>query len=182
MSWHSVAEVTRAHVAEATLTRANGMFSGSRLQERLEPVTGLEPEILQSPILGLSWLDLVAASGLVLLAVGLSRWQRLGLTGSLIVGAIRSVVQLALVGYVLIYIFAIDQWWLVLGALAVMLAVASREAVRRQDERPLRLYGMTWLALLVGSGIVLLLATSSAPSTPKTSSRMRRDDVSGSGP
>ena len=155
MSWHSVAEVTRAHVAEATLTRANGMFSGSRLQERLEPVTGLEPEILQSPILGLSWLDLVAASGLVLLAVGLSRWQRLGLTGSLIVGAIRSVVQLALVGYVLIYIFAIDQWWLVLGALAVMLAVASREAVRRQDERPLRLYGMTWLALLVGSGFTL---------------------------
>jgi putative ABC transport system permease protein len=155
MSWHSVAEVTRAHVTEAYLTRANGMFSGSRLQERLEPVTGLEPEILQSPILGLSWLDLVAASGLVLLAVGLSRWQRLGLTGSLIAGAIRSVVQLALVGYVLIYIFAIDQWWLVLGALVVMLAVASREAVRRQEERPLRLYGMTGLALLVGSGFTL---------------------------
>jgi putative ABC transport system permease protein len=133
----------------------NGTLSASRLQERSGPGTGLEPEILLSPILGLSWLDLVAASGLVLLAVGLSRWQRLGLTGSLIVGAIRAVVQLALVGYVLVYIFAIDQWWLVLGALTIMLAVAAREAVRRQEDRPLRLYGMTGLALLVGSGFTL---------------------------
>ncbi|MEJ2370911.1 MAG: ABC transporter permease, partial [Gemmatimonadales bacterium] len=139
MSWHSVA-------AAAPMLR---------LQERLDPRAGLQPETLQSPILGLSWLDLVAACGLVLQAVGLSRWQRLGLTGSLVTGALRSVVQLALVGYVLVYIFAIDQWWLVLGALAAMLAVASREAVRRQEERTLRLYGMTWLALLVGSGFTL---------------------------
>jgi putative ABC transport system permease protein len=126
------------------------------LQQRLGQATGgLEPEILQSPILGLSWLDLVAASGLVLLAVGIARWQRIGLAGSLIVGAVRSVVQLALVGYVLVYIFEIDQWWLVLAALAIMLAVAAREAVRRQEERSLRLYGMTGLALLVGSGFTL---------------------------
>ena len=150
MSWPNVADVARAD-----MVGANGMLAAPFLQERLGPGTGLEPEILQSPILGLSWLDLVAASGLVLLAVGLSRWQRLGLTGSLIVGAIRSVVQLVLVGYVLVYIFAIDQWWLVVGALAVMLAVAAREAVRRQEERPLRLYGMTGLALLVGSGFTL---------------------------
>lgn len=113
------------------------------------------PPVLEAPILDLSWLDLVAAAGLILLAVGLSGWQRTRLTGSLVVGAFRTVLQLVLVGYVLVYVFALDRWWAVLAVLLVMLAVAGREAVRRQDARPLRLYGITGAALLVGSGLTL---------------------------
>lgn len=112
-------------------------------------------EIMQQPILDVSWLDMAAALGLVLVALGISGWRATGLTGSLAIAALRTVVQLALVGYVLVYIFSIDQPWLVMLALLVMLAVATREAVGRQEWRPRSLYGIAAVALLVGSGLTL---------------------------
>ncbi len=89
-------------------------------------------QFLESPIIDVSWLDLTAALGLVLIATGISRWQRTGLEGSFVIGALRTLLQLALVGYVLVYIFSIDRWWLVMLALLVMLAVSSVEAVNLQ--------------------------------------------------
>ena len=111
--------------------------------------------LLDQPTIELSWLDLTGALALVLVAIGISRWQRADLAGSLLVGAVRTVVQLMLVGYVLVYIFSIDRWYLVLLALLVMLSVATWEAVRRQRSRPPALFGMTGVALLVGSGLTL---------------------------
>lgn len=107
------------------------------------------------PTLDVGWLNLLAATALVLTAAGLSGWRRTGLAGSFVIGAIRTVVQLALVGYVLVYIFAIDRWYWVLLALAAMLLVATREAVRRVDATAPGLHGITGLALLVGSGLTL---------------------------
>jgi putative ABC transport system permease protein len=107
-------------------------------------------------MIDLSWLDLTLAAGLVLMAAGLSRRQGLGLTRDLLVGAIRTVVQLALVGYVLVYIFAWDRWYLVVLALVVMLAVAARTATDRQDRPTRRLYGILGLAMLIGSGLTLV--------------------------
>lgn len=111
--------------------------------------------VLEAPIIDVSWLDLTAALGLVLIALGISRWQRTGLARSFAIGALRTLLQLALVGYVLVYIFSIDRWWLVMLALLVMLAVATVEAVNRQDAKPAGLYGITGVALLVGSGLTL---------------------------
>ncbi len=112
-------------------------------------------QFLESPIIDVSWLDLTAALGLVLIATGISRWQRTGLEGSFVIGALRTLLQLALVGYVLVYIFSIDRWWLVMLALLVMLAVATVEAVKRQETKAPGLYGITGIALLVGSGLTL---------------------------
>ncbi len=112
-------------------------------------------QILEVPIIDLSWFDLFAATGLVLIAAGISRWQRTGLFGSFLVGALRTVLQLSLVGYVLVYLFRIDRWYLVLLALLLMLAMAAREVVNRQDAKLPGLYGITGLALLVGSGLTL---------------------------
>jgi len=112
-------------------------------------------DILSSPIIEISWVELVGAAGLILLAVGLARWQGTGMVGSLLVGGLRTVVQLIAVGYVLVYIFDINRWYWVVAALLVMTAVATREAVRRQDQRPAALYGITGTALLVGSGLTL---------------------------
>ena len=69
-------------------------------------------DTLQSPMIGLSLLDLTLAAGLILIAIGISHRQRVGLTRDLAIGAVRSVVQLVLVGYVLVYIFALDRWYL----------------------------------------------------------------------
>ncbi len=111
---------------------------------------------LQSPMIGLSLLDLTLAAGLILIAIGISHRQRVGLTRDLVIGAVRSVVQLVLVGYVLVYIFAIDRWYLVVAALLVMLAVAAWTAGGRQDHPTRKLYGILGLAMLVGSGLTLV--------------------------
>ena len=92
-------------------------------------------DVLTQPLLQLSWIDLTVAVGLVLISIGVSGWHRTGLARSFAVGAIRTVLQLTLVGYVLVFIFSIDRWYWVVGALFVMLAAASKAAVDRQDTR-----------------------------------------------
>jgi len=113
------------------------------------------PEVLDQPIVDLSSMDLVLAAGLVLVAIGISRWQGLGLGRDLVVGAVRTVVQLTLVGYVLVYLFAMDRWYLVIAALLLMLAAATHAAVARQKRPTRALIGITGVAMLLGSGLTL---------------------------
>lgn len=113
-------------------------------------------DVLDQPIIDLSWLDLTLAVGLVLIAFGISRWQRIGLARSFLVGAIRTVIQLVLVGYILVYIFALDRWYLVIAVLLAMLAVATHTAVHRQSSRSQKLFVVTGVALLIGSGLTLV--------------------------
>lgn len=113
-------------------------------------------DVLDRPIIDVSWLDLTLAIGLILIAAGISGWQGLGLARSFAVGAVRAVVQLLLVGYVLLYIFAVDQWYLVIGALLLMVAAATKAAVDRQVRSSRILLGITGVALLAGSGLTLV--------------------------
>ena len=113
-------------------------------------------DLLEQPLLDLTLIDLTVAVGLVLIAIGVSRWHRTGLARSFAVGALRTVLQLTIVGYLLVYIFAIDRWYLVVGALFLMLAIASKSAVDRQDSKPAGLFGITGAALLLGSGLTLI--------------------------
>lgn len=113
-------------------------------------------------IIDVSWFDLSLALGLILIAVSLSRWQRLGLAKDFIIGGIRTVVQLLLVGYVLIYVFAFGRWYVTLAALLLMLTVATFAAVGRQKKRAARsssidsLHLITGTAMLLGSGLTLI--------------------------
>lgn len=116
----------------------------------------LQIEILGEPILELAWLDLALAAGLILIAAGLSRWQRVGLARDIVIGAVRAVLQLVLVGYVLIYIFDVDKWYLVVLGLLLMLGMATKEAVGRQDKQSPRLFGIVGAAMLIGSGLTLV--------------------------
>jgi putative ABC transport system permease protein len=114
------------------------------------------PTLLERPIVDVSWLDITLAAGLILIAIGISRWQGLGLAKDFVIGAIRTVLQLALVGYVLVYIFALDRWYLVILALLVMLGIATRTAVERQERPSRALLGITGAAMLLGSGLTLV--------------------------
>ena len=116
----------------------------------------LQADVLDQPIIGLSWFDLALGAGLILIAFGLARWQRVGLARDIVIGAIRSVVQLVLVGYVLVYIFQLDRWYLVVLALLMMLAMAAKTAVGRQPKRSAPLFGIISAAMLVGSGLTLV--------------------------
>jgi putative ABC transport system permease protein len=107
-------------------------------------------------IIEVSWFDLAWAGGLMLIAVGISHWQKLGLAQRLVIGAIRTVVQLMLVGYALVYIFALDRWYLVGVALLGMLLVATKAAVNRQFRASRTLLMITGVAMLLASGLTLL--------------------------
>lgn len=53
---------------------------------------------------------------------------QLGLHWQLIIGSIRCVVQLTVLGYILVPIFKYDYWWLVVGYSLIMLLVGAIEA------------------------------------------------------
>ena len=86
---------------------------------------------MTSSYIPISNLQLSFAVLLVLITGGVSALLRLGLLKSLIWGTIRTVVQLTLVGYVLAYVFSINNLWLVFGILTVMCLVASKTATSR---------------------------------------------------
>ena len=88
-----------------------------------------------SELILLSPLDLGIASALILLLALLSWRMRLGLGNDLMISGARTVVQLLLVGLILTAVF--EQQRLVWVALisVVMLLVAGREAMVRQERR-----------------------------------------------
>src|SRR5947199_7655043 len=106
-------------------------------------------------LIDLSWLDLALASALVLVAIGLSQWQRLGLARGFVIGAIRAVIQLTIVGYVLAFLFTTRRWYLVVLALLVMLVAATKTATDRQRSARSSIFGITGLAMFVGTGLTL---------------------------
>jgi len=108
-----------------------------------------------SVLIDLSWVDLALASALVLVAIGLSQWQRLGLARGFVIGAVRAVVQLTIVGYVLAFLFATRRWYLVVLALLVMLVAATKTATDRQRSPVGSISAITGLAMLVGTGLTL---------------------------
>lgn len=112
----------------------------------------------------ITWTDLILTSALVLVAVAISLWQQLGIARGFVIGAIRAVVQLVAVGYILVYIFSAAQWWLVMIALAVMLLAATSTATRRPGKHASigsrrRLWVISGTAMLVGAGLTLAYVT-----------------------
>jgi putative ABC transport system permease protein len=83
----------------------------------------------------LSYVELVAAAVLVLLDAILSLLLQLGVARALLVGAIRAVVQLLLVGLVLRTVFALASPVPVGLIVLAMLLAASYEIVSRQERR-----------------------------------------------
>lgn len=79
--------------------------------------------------------EIALASGLVLLSAGLSAAMRLGLTRSILTAALRTVVQLGLLGLILKWVFAAQQWYVVVAIVAVMTVVAGLAVPKRARGR-----------------------------------------------
>lgn len=108
-----------------------------------------------------AWLDVALAAMLLLVAAGLSRWQRLGLESRYLVGGVRAVVQLFAVGYGLSFVFVSARWWLVLLALAVVLLAGTATIPQRQTfatDRA-RLLRISGVSMAISSGITLAYVT-----------------------
>ena len=110
----------------------------------------------------ISWLDLALALPLVLVAVALSAWQRLGLGKGLVFGTIRASVQLILVGHVLLWLFAANQWYFVIGLMVLMVIVAAYTAAGRQTHGATglkHLRTICGIAILAGSALTIAYVT-----------------------
>jgi putative ABC transport system permease protein len=101
--------------------------------------------------------DLLIATGLLSTTLIISLKERLGLEKDLIVGAIRSFVQLMVIGYILQFIFDLNRWYLVILMLMIMLTAAGTNAFKRQQSRWKKLFWIITTAIAIGSVIVLFL-------------------------
>jgi putative ABC transport system permease protein len=93
-------------------------------------------------VVDLSVWQLGLALLLVAVVVAISIRQGLGIERDLLVGAIRTVLQLYLVGLILAAIFAAARWYWVLLILLAMVAVATHAAASRLRRLP----GVHWIA------------------------------------
>jgi putative ABC transport system permease protein len=111
-------------------------------------------------MISLSAFDLSIAALLVLAMAALSWRMQLGLTGSLLIAAVRTVVQLLLIGLVLKTLFEhVDLLW-VAGISLVMLLAAGREVMARQQRRFTGWwgFGMGTGAMFISSFAITVLA------------------------
>ena len=108
-----------------------------------------------SGLIRLDILDLALALGMMAIAIGLSAWQRLGLEWSLAIAAGRTVLQLLVVGYILEFIFALNNPWAVLAVLLVMLTIAAIVARNRISKKYPALLPLVWGSILVSTALTL---------------------------
>jgi putative ABC transport system permease protein len=92
-------------------------------------------------------LQLGIATGLIVAAGVVSLWLRLGVEKRLAVAAVRTVIQLGLLGVILERVFAVRNPYVVVGLLLVMTVFAAREAVGRASRRYRGILLDAWLTM-----------------------------------
>ncbi len=108
---------------------------------------------MSGSLIALTPLDLAVAASFVMLAAGISIVLRLGVERRLLVAAVRTVIQLGLLGLVLEKIFAVRTPVLVVVMLLAMIGFAGREAVARSSRR----YPGIWFDALLTMAVSCLL-------------------------
>ena len=101
-------------------------------------------------------IDLIWGLGLMAVAIGLSRWQRLGLEFSLAMATGRMVIQLMFVGYVLAFVFALQNGIAVLMVLMVMVMIATMTTRNRISKKMPGLLPLVFSSILFCSAITLI--------------------------
>jgi putative ABC transport system permease protein len=95
---------------------------------------------LAGGVVAIGWPQLLLASGFVFVTGALALWMQLGVSRDLAVAAVRTYVQLLLLGLVLRFAFAADRWWWVVGILAIMMVAAARIVLKRAPDAPSGLF------------------------------------------
>jgi putative ABC transport system permease protein len=101
-----------------------------------------------------SYLSLFLALSLVLVALIISSKEKLGLTKDIIASVLRTIVQLTVVGYLLYYIFDVDNVFLTLAMVLIIVYNASRQADKRNPNHKKRFH-QSFLAIFLATGLTL---------------------------
>ncbi|OQX95532.1 iron export ABC transporter permease subunit FetB [candidate division KSB1 bacterium 4572_119] len=73
----------------------------------------------------------------------------------IIIGTIRTFVQLMIIGYVLKYIFNLNKWYFILLMIFIMALIAGHNAVKRQKVKIAGLFPIVSLSIFLGAGIAV---------------------------
>ena len=103
--------------------------------------------------------QLLAATALVIAAGGVSIAMKLGLEKRLALAAVRTTVQLLLLGYVLRWVFDLATPWAVGGVIAVMVVAASRAAVARTAYHYHGVHLASFITMCLSSLVVATVVT-----------------------
>ena len=114
---------------------------------------------MTTPLIELGPWDLALAAVLLIIPAAISIGLRLGLERRLVLAGVRTVVQLAFVGLVLEWVFALDRWYYVLPVLMVMLVAAARAAVQRASRRFSGAYLAAFGSLVLATTTVTFVST-----------------------
>ncbi|HFI0791533.1 TPA: iron export ABC transporter permease subunit FetB [Streptococcus suis] len=101
-------------------------------------------------------LSLALVFGLVLVAMGISQKEKLGLTKDIFMAVVRTVLQLIFVGYILKFIFQASNVFLSLAMVLIILYNASVQANKRNPNGKKSLLH-PFLALLASTGLTLTI-------------------------
>ena len=105
----------------------------------------------------IGYVELFAASALLLVA-GIVSWKlELGQSKRIVVSGVRAFVQLLAVGFLLLYLFQYQTWWLVLLMLGFMVLAATQIAVSRVKNSVKGLWPAVFLSLFASSMTVAFI-------------------------
>lgn len=106
----------------------------------------------------LTYSDIALASSLIIIVILLSWRLRLQLTKTLLMAAVRTIVQLSFIGLILAWIFAREQWYEVLVILTIMTLIAGSAAKNRVKRHYKGLFTDTLLAVSASGILVTAIA------------------------
>lgn len=107
-------------------------------------------------LIKLDIVDLVLAVGLMAIAIGLSAWEKLGLELNLALATGRTILQLIVLGYVLDFIFAVDNVWAVVGIFTIILTITAIVARNRISQKIPLVLPLVWVVIFASTSLTLL--------------------------
>jgi putative ABC transport system permease protein len=107
-------------------------------------------------LINLEMVDLALVVGLTAISIGISLWEQLGLELGLAIATGRSILQLIVLGYILEFIFAINNVWAVLAILAIILTITAIITRNRISQKIPYLLPLVWVVIFISTGFTLL--------------------------
>jgi putative ABC transport system permease protein len=114
---------------------------------------------MEGDLIVVSWLNVFVGLGLVAVAISLSFIYGFGLERDITIGIVRCVIQMAILGYVLVYVFQIKSMWIIVLMLLAMGVVAALTAKGRLKRPYPGAFPIMWLSITISSLFALAYVT-----------------------
>ncbi|MFD1549043.1 ABC transporter permease [Levilactobacillus fuyuanensis] len=98
--------------------------------------------------------SLILALGLVMIVLAIGWHEKLGIDRDMIIGVVRAVIQLFVVGYLLKYVFRLDNVWLTAVLILIIIFNAGYNAKQRSNGIP-RALPISVGAILISTAVTL---------------------------